>query len=90
MVTDLAPVDALTSLRRKIVSYCDFYTRHRRAEDFPAGLDVAAAEYKLTQLRAVSKELNIRIRETMTLEDIALLVQMMRDSGVSEADLPKL
>ena len=90
MVSDLAPIDALTSLRRKLVSFCDFYTRYRRAEDFPTGLDVAAAEYKLTQLRAVSKELNVRIRETMTLKEIAVLVQMMRDSGVSEADLPKL
>ncbi|MDP9920670.1 hypothetical protein J2W24_006352 [Variovorax boronicumulans] len=89
-MTDLVPIDALTSLRRKLVSYCDFYQRYRRPENFPAGLDVAAAEYKLTQLRAVSKELNVHIRESMTLEEIAVLIQMMRDAGVAEADLPKL
>lgn len=80
------------SILLKTCAYCDFYRAHRSSADFPAGLEdgarEAVKEKRLSFLRAMSRELDIRIRELLSDLEQSLLVQEMIERGVNSEDLP--
>jgi len=84
----------ISSLVAKMTSYCDFYQRHRSVSDFPAGvMDVtatAAEARKLALLKAISKEVDVWIRERLSDDEQYLLIEAMREGGVLAPHLPKL
>lgn len=81
--------DIRSSLQRKIRAYCDYYRKYRPITDFPAGIEEVSNEGKVGQLRAISKELDMRIREIFSSEEQDRILELMIDQGVQKRDLPK-
>lgn len=81
------------SILAKVEAYCDFYRKHRSTGDFPAGIEdgirEAANAGKTSFLKAVSKELDLKVREVLTERDQEIVIQLMIDKGVLAGDLPK-
>lgn len=86
-----ASQEKIKSLLLKVGVYCDFYKKNRPPEDYPAGLREGAAGYaaegKLTSLRYLSKELDVRVREILNENEQRVVVQSMLDAGVDVDDL---
>ena len=82
------------SIILKTDAYCDFYRTHRSVADFPAGWGEgareAAKEKRLSFLRAMSRELDVRIRELLADSEQTLVAQEMIERGVSSEDLPNM
>lgn len=86
-------VEPISSLLSKIVAYCDFYRLNRPVGDFPSGVEEGSREAalagKITFLKAVSKELDVRVREMLNASEQDLVVKLMFERGVKSIDLPK-
>ena len=85
--------ERISSLLSKITAYCDFYRINRPVSDFPSGVEEGSNEAgeagKITFLKAVSKELDVRIREMLSASEQDLVVGLMIGKGVLPVDLPK-
>lgn len=81
------------SLLAKATEYCRFYRENRPVEEFPSGVDVSASDaYEggdLPYLRAISKEIDVRVRDLLNANEQEALVSRMASAGVVLKDLPK-
>lgn len=84
----------ITSLVSKVTVWCDFYRCNRNESDYPVGLmevmSEEAEQGKLTFMRAVSKEIDVQIRERLTDREQLSLIENMKNRGVMLAHLPRL
>lgn len=84
----------ITSLVAKVTVWCDFYRCNRNKSDYPVGMmeviSEEAEQGKLTFMRAVSKEIDVQIRELLTDGEQLSLIETMKNRGVILAHLPNL
>lgn len=81
------------SILAKTAAYCEFYKAHRSIDDYPAGVLEGATEAaqsgQISYLKAISKELDVRIREVFSPQEQDLVLLLMLKKKVEPTDLPR-
>ncbi len=82
----------LDYLLRKVLAYEEFFRRHKSPADFPCMSGAAKGsveEGDLRWMRALGKEIDVSIRESMTASEQATLISIMSEFDVPLQHMPR-